>query len=200
MEIILDNSYFLNVLASIFLASSQIIYIVQLIRKKITPSVITWLGWTLLVGISFVSQLNQYGWNWVLLGHLFSGMGCTLIFLFSFFSGHYIIQKRDWYYLCLGIGCIVLYLATKNPWLTTIFSILADAILGIPTILKALKNPLTEKNLGWNLAIGCWSLTIITGLNKDSIFLIFPIYCLLFNILMSYLTNNKRIRILKGST
>lgn len=199
MRFILEYSYYLNVVASLFLATAQIIYIVQLVRKKITPSVITWMGWTLLVGVSFVSQLEQYGWDWVLLGHLFSGLGCALIFLFSFFTKQYIIHRKDWHYLTLGTICIALYLITKDPWLTTIYSVLADAILGMPTITKAIKNPITERNLGWNLAIGCWVLTIITGINKDPIFLIFPVYCLLFNGFMSYLTSKPRIRILKGA-
>ena len=191
------NAYLINIIASIFLATAQVIYIVRLIRRKVTPSVITWLGWAVLVAVSFVSQISDYGWNWVLMGHLFSGLGCTMIFVFSFFFKQYVIHPKDWYYLWLGMVCIVLYVLTKDPWLTTLFSILVDAILGLPTILKAIKNPITEKNLGWNLAMGCWGLTILTGINKDPIFLLFPIYCFLFNVLMSYLTTNRRI-LLKG--
>lgn len=197
---IIDASNAWNITGGAFLATAQLIYIIQIIRKKITPSIITWLGWALLVGVSFIAQITQYGWNTVLIGHMFSGLGCGMIFLVSLLSKHYSINSKDWYYLLLGIICMVLYVATRDPWLTTIFSILADAILGMPTILKAIKDPITEKNLGWNLALACWTLTIITGIKQDPIFLIFPIYCLIFNGIMTYLTLNKRIRLLIPSS
>ncbi len=199
METSNGYSYLLNILAGVFLASAQSIYIIQVVRKKITPSAITWLGWSLLVGIAFVSQILHYGWDTVLFGHLFSAIGCTFIFLFSFLSKNYVIDKKDWKFLWLGIACIMLYIISKDSLLTTIFAVLADAILGVPTIIKAIKNPLSEKNLGWNLAIGCWILTVFTGLYKDPIFIIFPAYCLAFNLLMSYLTRNRRIRLMKDS-
>lgn len=188
-----DYAILINLFAGLFLAVAQSIYIVQLVRKQITPSLYTWLGWSILVVVGLVSQLVEYGWNWTLVGHLFSAIGCTAIFIFSIVSGSYVVRSKDWLYLLLGIICILIYLLFSDPWSTTIFAVLADGILGMPTILKAIKSPKTEKSMGWNIALGCWSLTLVTCWNNNALFIIFPAYCFLFNAVMSYLTTKKRI-------
>lgn len=189
-----NYSFLLNIFAGLFLASAQLIYIVQVVKKQVTPSVITWSGWSFLVGIALVSQWIEFGWEWTLVGHLFSALGCTFIALFALLSKNYTIYKKDWVYLLLGVSCILLYVISSNALLTTLFAILADLILGFPTFIKAIKNPVTEKSKGWNIAIISWTLTILTCYQKELIYFLFPFYCLLFNMFMSYFTSDKRIR------
>lgn len=189
-----NYSFLINIFAGLFLASAQLVYIVQVVKKQVKPSVITWSGWSFLVGIALVSQCIEFGWEWALVGHLFSALGCTFIALFAFLSNNYTIYKKDWVYLTLGISCILLYVISSNALLTTLFAILADFILGIPTFVKAIKHPSTEKSKGWNIAIISWVLTILTCYQKELIYFLFPFYCLLFNLFMSYFTNAGRIR------
>ncbi len=187
-------SYVINIVAGMFLATAQTIYIIQILKKQITPSLFTWMGWSVLVGVALLSQLIELGWNWTLIGHLFSAIGCTLIFLIAWITKNYVVLRRDWHYLYLGLACIILYLLFIDPWSTTMFAIFADAVLGMPTIIKAAKEPKTEKTAGWNIALVCWTLTLITC-NKDQLlFFLFPAYCFIFNASMVYLTSNKRMR------
>lgn len=196
---ILKYLFLLNIIAGLILASAQTIYIAQVIKRVITPSLLTWMGWSILVGVSLISQIIELGWHWTLIGHLFSTLGCIFIFLFSLFSRNFIIQSRDWKYLVLGIICILLYLLYSDPWTTTIFAILADVILGIPTIIKAYRNPKTERTIGWNIALISWTLTLITCFGQNVLFLLFPAYCFLFNITMSTLTHQNRLEV-NGAT
>lgn len=189
-----NYSFLFNIFAGLFLASAQLVYIIQVVNKQVKPSVITWSGWSFLVGIALLSQWVEFGWDWTLVGHLFSALGCTFIALFSLFSKNYTIFKKDWVYLLLGICCILLYAISSDALLTTLFAVLADFILGIPTFIKTIKNPINEKSRGWNIAIISWVLTILTCYQKDLIYFLFPLYCLLFNVFMSYFTNSKRIR------
>ena len=189
-----DYSIILNFTAGVFLAIAQTAYILQVIKKNITPSLYTWLGWTLLVGLSLFSQVADYGWNWTLLGHLFSSLGCALIFLLILLFKNYEIRSNDWIYLLFGLGCLLIYFLFSDPWMTTLFAILADAVLGVPTILKAIRDPKSEKSIGWNVALVCWSLTLLTCLNGNVIFILFPLYCLLFNGGMSFLTTKRRVQ------
>ncbi|OFZ36350.1 MAG: hypothetical protein A3D92_15265 [Bacteroidetes bacterium RIFCSPHIGHO2_02_FULL_44_7] len=189
-----NYEYIVALVAGLFLAVAQTIYIVQVYRKQITPSLFTWLGWAILVGVSLYAQLMEYGWNWSMIGHLSSFLGCTAIFIAALLSGHYLIVKKDWIFLYTGFACIALYAVFTDPWSTTIFAVTADAVLGMPTILKAIKNPKMEKTIGWNIALGCWTLTLVTCWDKSALFAIFPAYCFVFNVTMSYLTTNKRVR------
>lgn len=186
-------AYLFNLFAASFLIFGQILYINQVIRRNIVPSLFTWMGWSVLVGVSLISQIIEYGWNWSMTGHLFSAIGCTAIFLFAWFTRNFVIRQSDWKFLYLGMACVLLYLLFKDPWSTTIFAILADAILGIPTIYKAWLEPKTERTIGWNIALSCWTLTMISCLDKSAIYMLFPAYCFLFNAVMSYLTTRKRI-------
>lgn len=190
--------YLLNILAGTFLVLAQSIYIVQVFKKEITPSLFTWLGWSVLVGISLVSQLQEFGWSWVLVGHLFSALGCFGIFLTAFLTQNFQLLKQDYIYLISGLVCVLLYVIFEDPWTTTIFAITADLVLGIPTILKAVKQPKTERTLGWNIALVCWAITLMTGYAENILFLLFPLYCFLFNLTMSALTTKKRILLVNG--
>lgn len=185
--------YLINLFAGVFLVTAQVIYILLIIRKKITPSLFTWLGWAILVGVGLISQLYEYGWSWVLIGHLFSALGCLFIALTAIITKNYQVLKQDYIYLVTGVICILLYITFKDPWSTTIFSIVADLILGIPTILKGYKNPRSEKSIGWNIALGCWGITLMTCMDENFIFVLFPLYCFLFNVTMSLLTTKKRV-------
>lgn len=189
-----EYQFILNLIAGLFLALAQLIYITQVVKKQIKPSLFTWLGWSILVGVALISQLYKYGWSWTLTGHLFSAFGCFFIFVSSMLSNNFSLLRKDWIYLYLGLACVVVYLLFTDPWITTIFAILADGILGIPTILKAIKDPKTEKSLGWNIALVCWTLTLITCVDKNLIYALFPAYCFVFNAGMSYLTRKSRIQ------
>jgi hypothetical protein len=188
-----EYEFVVNLIAGLFLVSAQSIYIFQVVKKQITPSLFTWLGWSVLVGVALISQIIEYHWSWTLTGHLFSAIGCLLIFLFAFLSRNFVVRKKDGLYLYIGLGCVILYILFSDPWITTLFAILADGILGIPTIIKAFKEPKTEKTIGWNIALGCWTLTLITCFDKNILFALFPAYCFIFNAIMSFLTGNRRI-------
>jgi hypothetical protein len=190
---ILEYQFAINLIAGVFLAVAQSIYLIQVLKKQITPSLLTWFGWAILVSVALISQILEYGWDWTLTGHLFSALGCTAIFLAAIFTKNFVMLSEDWRFLYLGLACVALYIIFSDPWLTTIFAILADLVLGIPTLIKGIKSPKTEKSIGWNIALVCWTLTLITCLDNNVIFFLFPFYCLLFNVSMSYLTRAKRI-------
>jgi len=190
---ILEYQFAINIVAGVFLAIAQSIYLIQVLKKQITPSILTWLGWSILVSVALVSQIIEYGWDWTLTGHLFAAFGCTFIFLSAFLTKNFVMHSQDWKFLYLGLVCVALYIIFSDPWLTTVFAILADLVLGIPTLIKGIKSPKTEKTIGWNIALVCWTLTLITCLDNNIIFFLFPLYCFLFNVTMSYLTRAKRV-------
>lgn len=185
--------FLLNIAAGIILMTAQLFYIRQVYRKEITPSLFTWFGWAVLVGVSLIAQFIYFGWTWILVGHTFSALGCLTIFLVALLSKNYQISRNDWIYLISGFACLVLYLIFQDPWSTTIFAIAADLLLGIPTLIKAVHQPQTEKSIGWNIALFCWTITLITSYDKSILLILFPLYCFLFNAAMTVLTTKKRM-------
>jgi hypothetical protein len=179
---------YLGVLAGIVISTAQLIYLLNCLKKKVTPSVLSWFGWACLMGTSLVAQVIGKGWQWSMTGILCSTVGCLTIAAVAFFSGNYSFKKVDLSFLALGSACVAIYLASDNPWITTVFAIIADAALGVPTIHKAYRQPASERSAAWTLGVISSSLALIICFHHDWIYVLFPGYLFLFNGLMAVLT------------
>ncbi|MBK7969482.1 MAG: hypothetical protein IPK08_11345 [Bacteroidetes bacterium] len=135
----------ITLIAGILIGIAQLTYIIDVFRKKVTPSVLSWSGWALLMGAGFVSLFMEKGWQSSLTGLLISVVGCATIALTGLILKNYSLIKSDWKFLIAGSVCMVFYLVTENVVATTLFAITADFILAIPTFKKAWNNPESEK-------------------------------------------------------
>jgi hypothetical protein len=178
----------LALLAGILLVISQLLYIINTFKGKVQPSILSWIGWAILTGTSFVSQYMISGWTWNFTGLLLSTIGCIVVSGVAITTKNYSIQKKDWLFVVLGFLCMAIYILSKNAWATTVFAILADFLLGLPTIIKANNDPSSEKSSAWSLGLASWSFSLIICLKHDVLFALFPIYLFLFNVIMVYLT------------
>jgi hypothetical protein len=177
-----------GVTAGLVIGTAQLIYLTNTIQRKIKPSVLSWLGWAFLMGTSVVSQVIGKGWQWSQTSVLCSAFGCLAIASVAFFSGNFSLLRKDWSFLVLGILCLCIYLLSSDPWATTIFAIAADALLGIPTIGKAWRDPASEKTPAWVLGVISSTLALVICIGHDWIYVLFPAYLLLFYGTMAWLT------------
>jgi hypothetical protein len=185
---------YLGVLAGLVIGSAQLIYLLNGLKRKVTPSVLSWFGWACLMGTSLVAQVIGNGWQWSMTGILCSTVGCIVIAGVAFFSGNYSFRKVDLSFLVVGLICVAIYLWSSDPWITTIFAIIADAALGIPTIRKGIKEPETERSAAWILGVVSSTLALIICIHHDWIYVLFPAYLFLFNGTMAVLTRMRGVR------
>src|ERR1700743_429568 len=111
---------YMGLLAGIIIAGAQFIYILNTLKKKITPSVLSWFGWACLMGTSILSQVIAKGWQWSMTSILFSTVGCLTIAAVAFLSKNFSFRKIDLGFLVAGLGCVVIYVLSDNAWVTTI--------------------------------------------------------------------------------
>ena len=189
---------FIGVLAGMAIGSAQLIYLVNGLQKKVTPSVLSWFGWAFLMGTSLVSQVIAKGWQWSMTGILCSTAGCVAIAAVAFFSGNYSFKRRDWWFLLAGLGCVGVYLGSANPWVTTMFAIIADALLGVPTIVKAYRDPASERSAAWVLGVVSSTLALVICVHHDMIYVLFPAYLWVFNAGMVGLTRRRGKGVVKS--
>jgi hypothetical protein len=192
-----NTEKYIGLLAGIIIGSAQLIYLLNTLKKKITPSVLSWFGWACLMGTSLVSQVIGKGWQWSQMSILCSTIGCFAIGAVALVSKNFSLKSGDVKFLVVGLACVGIYLLSNDPWITTIFAIIADAMLGIPTILKAYKEPALERSLAWLLGVISSALALMICIHHDLIYALFPGYLFLFNGTMVYLTRiagMKRIR------
>ncbi len=88
--------------------------------------------------------------------------------------------------------CGDIYHLGRNPWLTTVFAIIADGLLGIPTIVKAYREPALERSAAWLLGVVSSTLALIICIHHDLIYMLFPAYLWFFNGMMAVLTWGRR--------
>jgi len=179
---------YIGLLAGIVIGSAQFIYLLNTLSRKISPSVLSWFGWACLMGTSVLSQVAGKGWQWNLMSLVCSTVGCFTIAAVAFLSKNYSFKKSDWKFLVFGLVCVGIYLLSNDPWVTTVFAIIADVVLGIPTILKAYREPATEKSPSWVLGVVSSTLALVICRHHDWIYVLFPTYLFLFNGTMVWLT------------
>ena len=178
----------IGVVAGMIIFSAQVIYLVNTLRGKVRPSVLSWLGWALLMGTSLVSQVVGKGWQWSLTSILCSTIGSLAITLAALLSRNFSLAAKDWKFLVLGLGCMGLYYWSSDAWITTCFAILADGLLAIPTIVKAWRDPASEKSVAWILGVVSSALALAICVGHDWLYVLFPLYLVLFNGMMAWLT------------
>jgi hypothetical protein len=184
---------YLGLLAGLVIGSAQLVYILHTLKKKVTPSVLSWFGWACLMGTSVVSQVVTKGWQWSMTSILCSTMGCLTIAGVALLSGNFSFRKKDLVFLFVGLACVGIYLLSADPWVTTIFAILADALLGIPTLRKAFKDPASEQSIAWVLGVISSTLALMICFHHDWIYVLFPAYLFLFNGAMAGLTRSRGV-------
>ncbi len=178
-------------IAGALIIAAQVILIRDVIKRKISPGLLSWFGWGLLMGTSLVAQIIDKGWQWNQMGLLCSAAGCMFIFTTAWITKNYLMKRSDWSFLFLGLICMIIYLLSKDPWLTTGFAILADFIVGIPTLRHAYTNPASQKTTAWTLGFISWIFSLILCFGHTWLYAMFPIYLFIYNGAMIALTREK---------
>lgn len=181
----------IKVTAYVLISFAQYRMIRRVLRGRMKSVVLSWFGWSLLMGISVVAQLQAqaWAWNWDLFSVLISAVGCTLIGIAGLWSGNYSRGKGDVLCLVAGLACMAVFFLFTDPWITTTLAIIADLLVAIPMLQGAFKIPEDHRSEAWPIVFIAWSLTTVSILfNFSWLHLLWPIYLIGFSGLMTYLT------------
>ncbi len=167
-------------------------YLIKTLQGKVQPNRVTWFLWATVPLIAFAAQLDQVEGPQKLLT-LFVGLDPLLIFLASFINkkAYWKAEKRDYFFGGLSIIGLVLWLTTGVGNIAILFSIIADLLAAVPTLIKSYRNPETESSIGFVApAIGSF-ITILTIKEWDFATYSFPIYILIICSVLSFLIISK---------
>jgi len=163
-------------------------YLIDTIKGKVQPNKVSWLLWSIAPLIAFFAQIKQgvgiEVWSTFIVGFI-----PLVVFLASFVN-----KKAKWEIGKLDIVCgtlsilgLMLWLITKVGNVAIFFSILADGLAAIPTIVKSYKDPDSENHLPYSLGIpnSVFALFVITDWNFQNWG--FVVYLLLVNTIIAVL-------------
>lgn len=178
-------------------------YVIDTLKGKTKPNRVTWFLWALAPMIAFGAMLGE---GVSITGGLMTfmvGFGPLLVLLASFVN-----KKSVWKITRFDVICGVLSLIGVGLWLLTrtgevaiIFTIVADGLAALPTLVKAFKEPETESYLIFLFGAISASITLLAAkvwdLNHIGFALYIFIVCALAFVLIKFRIGPKILHVLK---
>ncbi|HEX9009085.1 MAG TPA: hypothetical protein VF804_01870 [Holophagaceae bacterium] len=120
-------------------------YLAETLVGRAQPNRITWLLWGLFPMVIFLAQRAQgvAGVSWA---SFVAGLTPLLVVAASFFNrnAYWKTEPRDYGLMAAAVLGLLLWALTHEPNLALLFSLLADGLASVPTLLKAYRHPRSE--------------------------------------------------------
>jgi len=122
-----------------------VVYLKDMIKGRAQPNKATWLLWSFSASISFVSSVAE-GLGIVSVLAFVAVINSLIVLIPSFFleKGYWKLEPVDYFMGLFSLLAIILWVATNDPFLALVFSIIADAFAYVPTYRKSWSNPESE--------------------------------------------------------
>ena len=144
-------------------AAGSVVYLVNTVKGRVRPNRVSFLLWSIAPLIAFFAQIKQ-------------GVGLEALMTFStgflpltVFIGSFVNKQAEWKLTRFDLACGILSLVGLALWMITrvgnvaiFFSIVADGLAAIPTIVKAYRYPDTEIAWPWISTVVGVILTLLT--------------------------------------
>jgi hypothetical protein len=155
-------------------------YLIDTIKGKTRPNIVTWFTWTLLTIINAIIAVNAGAWQTA----VFS-IGATLatgsIMVVGFTRGVKKYTHFDAICQLLALCGIPLWLVTGQPALAVFILMSIDFAGGLPTLRHAWKSPGEETWQTFAISAFAGSLTVVSLSQYDFVSLTMPLYITLFD-------------------
>jgi hypothetical protein len=197
LQIMINQNFV--ILGAIIASLGSLSYLIDTIKGKVKPNRVSFLLWSLAPLIAFVAELRQ-GVGLQSLMTFMVGFLPLTIFIASFFN-----KNAKWRLTRFDLTCGVLSLIGLLLWYITssgnvaiVFSILADALAALPTVVKAFNFPETESSWTYFSSTISAAITLLTVKVWDLANAGFPSYILIVTLVISVLVQFKMGRVIRG--
>jgi hypothetical protein len=166
-------------------AAGSVAYLIDTVKGKVKPNRVSFLLWSIVPFIAFFAQINQ-GVGLEALMTFSTGFMPLTVFIASFVNKHAVWKLTRFDLICgiLSLVGLVLWMITKVGNVAIFFSIVADGLAAVPTIVKAYKYPDTEIAWPWIATVVGVILTLLTLSTLTFANSGFILYILVVNILI----------------
>jgi len=160
-------------------------YIWGFLNGKARPNPVTWFLWSVTAIIAFIAQVYE-GVGIQSVATLALGIGPFVVFVLAVKKSGLWIHFTPLTVFCtiLAVLGIVLWRVTNNAELAVAFSIFADTFAGLPTLVKAYRDPSSEYALPYFLSIISMAIVLLTLTNWSFVASGYIVYMLITNIFL----------------
>lgn len=173
------------------------IYFWLIFKNKIKPHAITYLVWSIIVGLNFFIQiLSGVGKGSALLGINF--IGCIFVFILCFSKKLIIYDRLDWICFFLAIFAVVLWLATKTPIYSVILSCVIDLLAILPSFRKSFTKPWEDSALLFFISGFEYLLSFPAYQTMSFVILLYPVFVIMVDFSYTGLMIARRLQLGAG--
>ena len=192
------------ILGAIIAAAGSLSYLIDTLKGKVKPNRVSFLLWSLAPLIAFFAEIKQ-------------GVGIQALMTFvvgflplTIFIASFVNKKAEWKLTGFDLMCgalsivgLVFWYITKSGDIAIIFSILADGLAAIPTVVKSFNFPETESAWPYFASTISAILTLLTIKVWNVANVGFPLYIVLITLVIFSLVQfklGKQIKFMLGVT
>jgi hypothetical protein len=192
------------IVGAIIATVGSISYLLDTLKGKVKPNRVSFLLWSLAPLIAFFAEIKQGVGIQALMTFIVGFLPLT-IFIASFVNKKAVWNLTGFDSICgvLSIVGLVLWYITKSGNIAIIFSITADALAAIPTVVKSFNYPETESAWPYLASTISAILTLLTVTVWNIANVAFPLYIVLITLVIFSLVQfkiGKHIRLMLGIT
>ena len=167
-------------------------YFIDTIKGKIQPNRVSWFLWSLAPLIAFAAEVKQ-GVGVQSLTTFIVGFIPLVVFIASFVNRKAVWKLGVFDFICglLSVLGLILWLVTKVGNIAILFSIFADALAAVPTIVKSYKAPESESVGVYSFGVINAAITILTIRQWNFANWGYPVYLVLLDTLITVLISFK---------
>jgi hypothetical protein len=188
------------IVGAIIAAVGSLSYLIDTLKGRVKPNRVSFLLWSLAPLIAFFAEVKQGVGIQALMTFIVGFLPLT-IFIASFVNKKAVWNLTGFDLMCgaLSIIGLVLWFITKSGNIAIIFSILADGLAAMPTIVKSFNYPETESAWPYFTSTISAILTLLTVKVWNIANIAFPLYIVLITLVIFSLVQfklGKQIRLI----
>jgi len=188
----MTNQAIIAIIAAALDIFASSFYIIDTIKGKTKPNRVTYLLW----GVPIIAALatNSTGFTWSSLYVFAAGLMPLTIFFVSFTNKNSYWRLKKFDYICgaFAILALIIWLTTKNSTVAIIFSLIADFLAGLPTLIKIYNHPETETIKSYVICLFGQVLNLFAIKTWHFTEYAFPIYLVIFTSILVLASRIKR--------
>ena len=181
------------VVSTVLVVGSIIPYLIDIVKKKTKPRVVTWLNWGILGAIAGAAALKDGQIPAALLSFA-SVIEVGMVVLLGLYYGDRRFGRFDILTQIAAIIGLILWLVFNSPLTAIVAVTVIDLIAALPTYKHIWQSPTEETLSTFCISAVASLITLLVSFNANVSGLIFPIYLLTANVGMAGLIIARRRR------
>lgn len=184
------------VISSILAIVNVLPYIRDVYKKKTKPRIVSWFNWSLLNAIASAASFSDHQYASAILTLLVS-IETLVVVTLAFHYGDRDIGPFDMICQIGAIVGLILWLAFNSPSIAIIATVTIDIIATTPTLRHSWQKPNEETGITFVLGSVAAIFALLAAQGHKVTAIVFPIYLVLINILISmiiYLRSRSTIK------